>query len=292
MSTVRTYAELATHVIRRLEEHGIAVPSTSRLHRMRGLFVDSDGMPKPIILPNDPEIELAQEAMRDFQHLGFIMDELTRVLTPAVLKTQLRTVIHDSALPQDDRTNSTGRDRQSELYVAAICAKAGMQPIFVEPDLQCRFNDGTWSLAVKRIKSANKFAHHIKKAVEQIENAALPGIVVADISLMLNPANARIVSTMPDGDFRHWWTEKLTSFVDTQIIVPIEQNGLEEWFAGTRAHGLILIDHHVRLVPASGWQLDSMAFNVDLSSEVGRAQDIATFFSVFERGLATTPTVK
>jgi hypothetical protein len=50
----------------------------------------------------------------------------------------VKKLLQDAALPQDNNSNTPGRDTQFELYVAAICLRAGLLPVFYdEPDIVC-----------------------------------------------------------------------------------------------------------------------------------------------------------
>jgi len=107
----------------------------------------------------------------------------------------LRRLVGDKVLPQDDPDQSPGRDAQCELFVAALCLKAGLKPVFNEsPDVRCEMHNQIFGVAVKRIKAQperfdRRFEQRMRQAARQIANSGLPGIIAADISQSLNPTN-------------------------------------------------------------------------------------------------------
>jgi uncharacterized protein (DUF2236 family) len=138
----------------------------------------------------------------------------------------------------------------------------------------------TFGVAIKRVKSLGTFEDRLRKAVKQIRRVNLPGIVVADISVMLNPTNERLIQPVSDGVYRAAADAMMRKFVDDQ------HERLLEWFRGSLARGLILIDHHVRQHPVDGWELDSMTFGVNLSpSNQRRSREFECFWRAFQKGL-------
>jgi aromatic ring-cleaving dioxygenase len=80
------------------------------------------------------------------------------------------------------------------------------------------------------------------------------------------------------GDIASFTMRKFVGEIHGQLI---------EWFRGSNARGLILIDHHVRQHPADDWVLDTVTFGVDL------APDHPKYFTMFNdqyrTGLPTAP---
>lgn len=274
--------ELAAHVIGWIEGQGIAVPPGSRLRRMQAMFVRPDGTPIPFITPGEQDFEVALEAARDMQMLGFVFDQLASASLTSDFAKKLKLLLKDTALPQDGLTDSKGRDVQCELFVAAICVKAGMSPTFAEPDVHCTLEAMTFGIAVKRIKSPDTFKDRIRKAVEQIDRANLPGVIVADISVMCNPTNKRVLRPMTNDMYHAAARAAMHDFVDYY------RPQLLDWSKGANARGLILVDHHVRQHPISGWGLDTMTFGENLSPHnQRRSREFDTFMEWYARGLAT-----
>jgi len=94
---------------------------------MYGLLVMREGTTPQFIPTDHPQFEIAREAVRDLLQLGFIFDELIPKYVPVDMKGRLKRVADDPALPQDNLQDSRGRDMQWELFVGAMCAKAGME---------------------------------------------------------------------------------------------------------------------------------------------------------------------
>jgi hypothetical protein len=128
----RTRAEIANFVIASLNALGIEPRPGSRLMRRQRVMIDAAG----IISPDHPEFEIALEADRDMQLLEYVFEQdHARSGHPGLVRL-LHKLTDDSALPQDDREQSTGRDTQFELFVAAICQAAGLIPVdYQEPDM-------------------------------------------------------------------------------------------------------------------------------------------------------------
>jgi hypothetical protein len=278
----RNLSGLCGFVIEAVEAHGVFVSPASRLGRMRAAITGSDRITPRQVPADDPHFEIALEAMRDFQQLGFIFDQLAARQLPPDFRTRLRNLVADVALPQENLTDSKGRDAQCELYVAAICVKAGLTPTFEEPDLRCDLNGQTYGLAIKRIKNYRRFQERIKDAASQIERAGLPGVIVADVSVMLNPDNERIVKLMPDEQFGDVALASMTAFLDAHVPRMVE------WTQRKDVRGAFLLDHHVRQHPTDGWGLDSQTHTVNLCPfNQRRRREFDEFAQQFRGGLAT-----
>lgn len=276
-----TNAEQAIAVVTWIESHGVSVSPDSRVGVMRSVLVLPNGSPAPIINPDHPNFEIAREALRDLQMLNFAREQLASVPVTSQFRQRLITVLRDTALPQEDVRNSPGRDVQCELYVAAVCMKAGMSPIFDEPDVRCSCDGNTYGIAVKRCKSYHKFERRIRGAVEQVQRAGLRGIVVSDVSVMLNSENQRIDKLVTDDQFRD-----VARFA-THKFIGEHHDQLLEWFKGTEVRGFILIDHHVRRHPTDGWGLDTVTVGVDLAPN--HPHDFTTFNAQYTKGLPMSP---
>jgi hypothetical protein len=93
-----------------------------------------------------------------------------------------------------DDKNSTARDTQFELVVASTLSRSGYHVEFVEPDLRCHRDDESFVVAVKRIKAGGKLQTRLKAGWQQVVNSGLQGIVVVDVSCILNPKDAPFVA--------------------------------------------------------------------------------------------------
>jgi hypothetical protein len=144
-----------------------------------------------------PDFPIALESDRDLVQLGFILAQLESSRREARFRQLCKDLLRDSTLPQNDLVNSQGRDSQFELYLAAVCQKAGMTPVgYHEPDVTCHVDGTMMSIAAKRIKSQKQSRARIKKAIEQIKFAGRPGIVALEMSIAWNRKNLAVLSPL------------------------------------------------------------------------------------------------
>src|SRR5262249_21505420 len=154
---------------------------------------------RPFIPRDDPEYRIASEADRDMQILAFVFDQLMDFRDDEQFRIKVGLLLRDHALPQDGSEQSSGRDTQFELLVAAVCKSAGLVPLgFEEPDLTCTFNGVKFGIAAKRLKSMAKMRTRLKSATEQIKRAQLPGVIAVDASVGLNPHNEPLAVEHPE----------------------------------------------------------------------------------------------
>jgi hypothetical protein len=153
---------------------------------------------------NHPDYEIAIEAERDMQLLGFAFDQFAVYQRTALYLELLTRIVSDSPLPQHDREHSPGRDAAFELYVGAACQSAQLLPVnFEEPDVTCMLRGIKYAISAKRVKNEKKIARRVREATDQIHKCGLPGIITLETCLALNPHNLRI-KHMPDTIF---WSE-------------------------------------------------------------------------------------
>jgi hypothetical protein len=109
-------------------------------------------------IPRDhPKFEVALEAERDMQLLGYVFDQLNTLSPGKELLTRIRKAVKDFALPQQDRGNSAGRDAAFELFVCALCKSQSLTPVeWEEPDITCVLDRTKFGIAAKRVKSAKR----------------------------------------------------------------------------------------------------------------------------------------
>jgi hypothetical protein len=245
--------QTADYVIQTIKDQGIALSLSSRLQVMRMSFLRPDGTPK-IVSPDDPHANIAREGIRDFQILEFALRHLLDIQPPLgqPLMERLRKIVGDKPLPQDQNDRTHGRDAQAECYVAAVCTKAGMQPRLGEPDIICGLDGQQWALEVKRIKKIARFQERVKEAIDQIQRVKLPGIVVCDLTVMLNEKNEAIFAPIRDKEFLSLWRASFSRF--------IRDYGprLDSWRHGTEVRGMIFLQHYIRLNPETGWELNTL----------------------------------
>jgi len=213
-----------------------------------------------------PDYEIALEGERDMQLLAFAFDQLSETEVSDEYRVLLRKLVRDSALPQDDRKNSHGRDAGFEIYVAAVCTAAQLVPVAWEepPDVSC-LQDGTkYGFAAKRLKNLRNLEKRVTKAVEQIDRSGFAGIIVLDLALAFNPENRRI-RQMRETVF---WSEYESRF---NVTWSAHQTKVQDIMRRANVLGIIVHDYHVRQQD-EGWQLAGMTIRVSATSQSAEGQ--------------------
>lgn len=260
----RSRQQLAWYVVETIEAAGIRVPPASRLWQMKKLL-NSDSA---TIERNDPDFEIALEAERDLQLLGFVFDQCPPALRSPAFLERLNKAVEDPALPQTNRHKSHGRDATFELFVGAICVAAKLLPVaWEEPDVTCVWNSVKYGFAAKRIKNLANVEGRVRKAVEQIERSGFPGVIVLDACPAFNPENLRLAQ-MPDTIFRSEY------FKNCKATWSRYQPKVQDLMARGQVLGLILHDQHVRMQNGQ-WSLAGMTMTVNAESR--SAHDRALF---------------
>lgn len=274
----RTLLDASAFVVERIQQMGCDTCGHSRYGRMRSVL--SNGT----IEPDHADFAIVLEALRDARLMEFALGQLEGKIPASVLRSLVQKAIQDSTLPQEDLQTSSGRDTQAELYVAAVCQKAGMSPVFDEPDIRCTLDGGSAiGIAVKRVKSESQIEKHIRKAARQIEGTGIPGHIAIDVSLVFNRENEHLIGV---GDAELTRVHRVTRkrFGDDYF------QRIKGWMRGRDIRSVILIDHLVRQHPVDGWGFDSLAYFIPLSPDNQRRhRDFEKFRSQFVSGLATPP---
>jgi hypothetical protein len=192
----RTRTENATWVIERLRDLDFDPNASSRLMKMQRV------LSRGLVPFEDPDFFTALEAEHDMQQLAFILDRLIAHRDDAGFRALVTHVLSDSALPQDDREESPGRDAQFHLYLAAICQNAGLAPVtFDEPDVTCVVEGTTFAIAAKRMKDMSRLEKRVRKAAKQIMKVNLPGIIAVELSIAMNRDNTPLISPLVNSMF-------------------------------------------------------------------------------------------
>jgi hypothetical protein len=90
-------------------------------------------------------------------------------------------------MPSDGPQQSSARDFQFESFVAAVAELSGYRIRFDEPDMVVQNDICTFGIAAKRPRSSRTIEKNCRKAVRQIQQSGIPGIVALDVSLALYP---------------------------------------------------------------------------------------------------------
>ena len=238
----QTRASNATWVIEQVRELGLNPYPSSRLMRM------CRTMNRGFVAYENKDFPIALESMRDMQFLGFVFEQLRTQRTDPEFLAIVKRVLKDSALPQQDLEESPGRDKQFELYLAAICQNAGLLPVAcAEPDVACVADGIEFCIAAKRLKSFKSLKDHIRKAADQIAKSKRPGVITLDLSPAWNRKNSPV-----------------TSQLHSQMLVDImrqrawklfndHRQDIYEWVADQGVLAVVAFDFAVRVGPEQKW---------------------------------------
>jgi hypothetical protein len=250
----RLFYQATKFVCESVEKFGLNIDAQSRLALMKQCLCGKDDSPR-FISVEDPLFETALEALRDVRLLEFVFDNID--WNSVEIKRIVQRLLKDSVLPQNDTLNSPGRDAQVELYVGAVCRKAGLPGVnHEEPDIVCSFRGKPFGVAIKRIKSQQQFVNRVREGAIQIQKAKLDGVVVIDTSIALNPNNQRIPVYIPQDEFARNWLTGLRKFI---------RENLPDLLSACHVKGMlgvVLLDSQIRPERDGTPRLDSMTINV------------------------------
>lgn len=242
----RTHTEAAAYVIAQFRELNLEPPA--RVVEMYRVLSRGN------VPFEDPDFFTALESRRDLHQLMFIFEQLHTHRDNPRFRNVVKHLLNDSVLPQHDK-DSPGRDRQFELYLAAICQNAGLVPVdYEEPDITC-FVDGTkFGIAAKRLKSSNisQLKNRVRDGANQLKKQGLPGIVALELSLSRNRKNRPIISQIQ--------SQMHLMIADARNGQFSERHGdtIRRWVAGTGVRAVLVIETTLRLRPDRQWWHDGM----------------------------------
>ena len=268
-------AEAAEDIVRRIKSLGIRCEPDSRYGREASI------LKKGMIEPDDLDHTVAVESLRDVRLTQFALSELMGAVPTDVLADKVKLLVKDDPLPQDGPASSPGRDVQCELYVAGVCAKAGMKPMLAEPDVLCHAGGSTFGIAVKRVKSEAQFEKRFRDGARPIAAAGVPGILAMDMSMAFNPDNQPLVSDVDIYGMQLAHRQARHSYVDERF------DDMKGWLRGREIRGLMILDHILRYDPSvSDWFLESMTFFVPFTEHnQRRTREFEAFRRTYEKGI-------
>jgi len=275
----RSRKELLAFVLSQFATLGVTIRAGSRWWRIKHLYEANDGV---LILPSNPDYDIAVEADRDLQVMTFVYDNIGDLQTDQEFLVQLQKCGSDSSLPQEDSEQSDGRNAQFHLLNTAICKKAGMSPRFAEPDIVCDIQGKSFGIAVKRIKNLNKLEKRISEARDQVKRSGLPGIIAIEITLAVNPTNERPTVVGSDNNFMDACRRSLTDFVTTKI------DKYREKLRGTEVRGIVLDVSFIAHSPALNGEpvFLNMTYGIcTVENNRRRSTEFHMFKNCFDKGL-------
>ncbi len=240
-----------------------------------------------MIPPDHPKFQVAAESFRDITLLQFVFDHAGELVSSEEFRRKVKRVIKDSGLPQDDGSETPGRDVQFELFVGALCQASDMKPVaLIEPDVQCSAMGIRFAVAAKRIKNPLQLVPRIRDAADQIAGTRLGGIIAVDTTVALNPSNNRIGNNVSDERFPRLHAAAMQRFAAefaSEIQESVRSRGVR---------GIVLHDHHVRYGQRGNWTLETMNYWVPTAREHARRNlEFRVFRNTYLRGLPSIATL-
>jgi hypothetical protein len=133
------------------------------------------------------------EGNRDVTEIAFICEKLIN-LFPSELTAVLKPLFDGAILPSSD-ANTLARNRQFELYMAALFAHSGFSIELKEPDLKFEHQGTYYGIAAKRISSAKQIKKRVQEARSQLSRAGLRGLIALSVDRLLAPEIPRVVAS-------------------------------------------------------------------------------------------------
>ena len=172
-----------------LRQHGLSLPRGSRFLFYRSELERARRVAEGEVNPLSLDIHLLHRAAYEVPQLMRVVEELSKPPAVSGWQQRVRKVVRGSSLPAPEG-KSEPRDIQFELFTAALCRRAGYAIELTEPDIVIHSGSMIFSLAAKRPSSSKRISKTIQKASSQIVDSGIPGIVVLDVSQLLNPTFA------------------------------------------------------------------------------------------------------
>ena len=229
---------------------------SSRIGRMAKLQLGKEGEPPLKYSSDHPDYENALEAMVDLLQIEFILKSLNSENLPTDMVLRLRRLAKDQLLPQYDG-NNTKAEEMSKPNFTAMPSSKGQECIRNLPSQSiviASVSNHQFGIAVKRIKSSAQFETRMREATTQILNTHKRGLIVADVSRMLNPSNQRAFLPIHEPDFIK------------AIYGPAErfrqeyESKIKQWTRTTYVLGVFLLVHVATLAPPVGWSAGTFRF--------------------------------
>ncbi len=108
-------------------------------------------------------------------------------------ESEIRDLVSGNLYPGDDSLDSRARDREFELFIAALGRRSGLTTRLAEPDVLFDTGQLTFSVAAKRLSGSGGVEKNLSKAAKQIAGANVPGLVLMDVSRILDPTGTLVV---------------------------------------------------------------------------------------------------
>lgn len=280
-----THRGMAEKVLEWLGTHPqLRTSGANRLSSQCRLIVRTKG----IVQNDDRNWHTFIQSLKDVQEYWFIIEILGEKLLQLPFLDVFACSLDDSIHPMDSGESTPGRDRQFELYLAAIAARAGLTVArsgSAGADWILTAPSGRWSLEAKRIKNFNSLEKHIRKAAKQIATSKIGGLLAVDISLAANPECSPLSGFVPDSDIIKAHKDR------TNALGKKWQEPIAKWI-GSASVGFVLL-HESVIIPAQSsgaghepWGLAGLWSKVDMiASDSSNRQHYDDLWNLFHVAL-------
>lgn len=119
--------------------------------------------------------------------------EISEQLLGDLGDADIRDLVSGHLHPGDDSQDSRARDREFELFIAALGRRSGLTTRLAEPDILFDRGQLTFCVAAKRLSGSGGVEKNLSKAAKQIAGANVPGLILMDVSRILDPTGTLIV---------------------------------------------------------------------------------------------------
>lgn len=197
---IREMRDRTRLIVENLQNLGIRVPKGSRLRRYVSALdatVSAHGIAKDAGV----DVALLHHLFVEVNDFDAILRAFGHSPVGPALRRQIGRALSGNPHRTDDN-NSAARDWQFELVVAATLL-GSYRVHFTEPDLRCHSSDEDFGVAVKRVRSATKVRTRLKEAAKQIANSTTEGVIVVDVSCVINPDDDPLVAKTAAAAERH-----------------------------------------------------------------------------------------
>lgn len=123
--------------------------------------------------------------MVEFHQMKTIVKAVKSSKNPEVWKDRLRPLISGAEFATRESNTASARDLQFESFVGAVCELSGYTIRYAEPDIILTEDSEVFGIAAKRPRNTLKIEKNYKKAVHQIRDSGLPGLIAIDLSFAL-----------------------------------------------------------------------------------------------------------
>ena len=144
------------------------------------------------LLESDFDWDSFTEGNRDVTEIAFICEKLKHSF-PSELTAVLKPLFDGAILPSSD-SNTLARDRQFELYMAALFTHSGFKVELKEPDLKFEHDGIYYGIAAKRISSARQIKKRVKEARLQLSKTGFRGLIALSVDRLLPGDVPRLVA--------------------------------------------------------------------------------------------------